>query len=43
MRRESQEKEAIQKIGSNPTFFYSYAKRFSKLKSKMGPVINEDG
>ena len=42
-RRESQEKEAIRKIKSNPKYFYSYAKRFSKLKSTIGPFIDDHG
>ena len=40
-RRSNQEKEAISKIKLNPRFFYSYAKKFSKTKSEIGPFINE--
>jgi hypothetical protein len=36
---ENQEKRAIEKIKTNPKYFYSYAKRKSKLKAKVGPFI----
>ena len=42
-RRENQEREAILKIKSNPKYFYSYAKRFSRVKSTIGPFIDEGG
>ena len=42
-RKENQENEAICKIRKNPKFFYSYAKRFSKVKSNIGPFIDKDG
>ena len=42
-RRESQENDAIGKIKSNPKYFYSYAKRFSKLKSSIGPFTDDRG
>ena len=42
-RRDNQEREAIRKIKSNPKYFYSYAKKFSKVKSTIGPFIDERG
>ena len=41
--RKSQEEKAIKAMKENPRFFYSYAKRFSKIKSSVGPLINKDG
>ena len=38
--RINQELDAISKIKANPKFFYSYAKRFSKTKPKVGPLID---
>ena len=38
-----QEIKALEKIKSDPKFFFSYAKRFSKLKSNIGPLIDKDG
>ena len=40
-RRQQKEDEAIRKIKKNPKFFYSYAKKFSKIKSGIGPFVNE--
>ena len=37
------ENEAIEKIRQNPRAFYSYAKRFRKLKCKTGPLIDSNG
>ena len=37
-----QEKLAVSKVVTNPKFFFSYAKRFSKLKSNIGPLYNSD-
>ena len=42
-RRMKQENEAISKIKKNPKAFYTYAKRFSKTFSGVGPIIKEDG
>ena len=36
--RHREEMEAVTAIKSNPRFFYSYAKKFSKLKCKIGPL-----
>ena len=36
--RTNQETTATSKIKSNPKYFYSYAKRFSKHKPKVGPL-----
>ncbi|XP_066931539.1 uncharacterized protein [Clytia hemisphaerica] len=38
--RYNQELDAISKIKVNPKFFYSYAKRFSKTKPKVGPLLD---
>jgi len=38
--RNNQEIDATSKIKSNPKYFYSYAKRFSKPKPKVGPLID---
>ena len=35
-----QERDAASKIKSNPKYFYGYAKKFSKTKPKVGPLIN---
>ena len=40
-RRNEKESEAIKKIKKNPKFFYSYARKFSKLKSGIGPFLDE--
>ena len=37
------EKKAVDTIKSNPHFFYSYAKRFSKLRSNVGPLKDKNG
>ena len=42
-RLNQKELEAVKTIKSNPKFFYSYAKRFSKSKSSVGPLKNSDG
>ena len=34
--------ELLTLIRSNPKFFYSYAKKFSKLTSKIGPLLNKN-
>ena len=35
-----EEDKAVQNIRRNPKFFYSYAKKFSKLKVGIGPLLN---
>ena len=37
-----QETNAVEAIKSNPKYFYAYAKRNSKIKSKIGPFIIND-
>ena len=37
------EQKAVETIKSNPRYFYSYAKRFSKLRSNVGPLKDENG
>ena len=39
----SEEHAAVAEIKSNPRFFYSYAKKFSKVKSKIGPLKGKNG
>ena len=39
----SNESKAINTIKSNPRFFFSYAKRFLKKKSKIGPIADQEG
>ena len=34
------EQNATSKIKTNPKYFYSYAKRYSKTKPKVGPLMN---
>ena len=38
----SKETKVTAKIEENPHYFYSYAKRFSKQKSTVGPLFNKD-
>jgi hypothetical protein len=42
-RRSKQESDAISKIKKDPKAFFSYAKRFSKTNSDIGPFFNVDG
>ena len=42
-RRSEQEKKAIAKMKKDPKAFFSYAKRFSKTNSDIGPFFNKDG
>ena len=42
-RRSKVEKEAINKIKKNPNAFYTYAKKFAKTFSGVGPLIDADG
>ena len=37
-----QEAKAIDAIKTNPKYFYSYAKKFAKTKSKIGPLLDEN-
>ena len=37
------ENEALRKIKRNPKYFYSYANKFSKTKTKVGPLTNDKG
>lgn len=38
-----EEKKAIDAIKKNPKYFFKYARRFSKTKSSIGPLVNEHG
>lgn len=40
---ESQEQKAVEAITVNPKYFYSYAKKFSKTRSRVGPLVNQGG
>ena len=40
---EKREKKAVGCIKDNPSYFFSYAKRFSKLKSNVGPLRDSQG
>ena len=40
---EARESEAVKVVKSNPRYFFSYAKRFAKSKSSIGPLKTEDG
>ena len=40
--RLSEEHEATSKIASDPKFFYKFAKRTSKTKTSIGPLITND-
>ena len=37
------EEKALHAIKKNPKFFYSYAKKLSKVKSKIGPLLDMGG
>jgi len=41
--RKQEEEKIIFAIEDNPKFFYKYAAKYSKTKSNVGPLINEDG
>jgi len=36
------EQKAVDAIKTNPKYFYSYTKRHSKVKTKVGPLVNKD-
>ena len=40
---ENEEKRALEAINKNPKYFYSYAKRKCKVRSKIGPLMDKDG
>lgn len=40
---EYEESKAVESIGINSKYFYSYAKKKSKVKSKIGPLIDNNG
>lgn len=37
------EKKAVDAIKKNPKYFFTYAKRFSKVKTKIGPLMKSNG
>ncbi|KAK3861456.1 hypothetical protein Pcinc_032580 [Petrolisthes cinctipes] len=41
--RAQEEGKAINKIKRNPKFFYSYCKRYSKIKTQIGPLKDNEG
>ena len=42
-RRSNLENKAIDKISKDSKYFFSYAKRFSKTNTEVGPFFNKDG
>ena len=40
---EANEDKAVSKIKANPRYFFSYAKRFAKVKSTVSPIQDADG
>ena len=40
--RQHTESRAVDKIKTNPKFFYTFARRYSKIKVGVGPLINSD-
>ena len=40
--RSFREEKALDAIKKNPKYFFSYAKKFSKLSSKIGPLLDEN-
>ena len=41
--KEYEEHQAIQSIKKNIKFFFAYARRFSKLNNKIGPLLDDSG
>lgn len=41
--RSYQENKAVQAIKKNRKYFYSYVKKMSKVKSKIGPLVDKNG
>ena len=39
----SKQEKTIAAIKANPKFFYKYAAKYRKIKSNVGPLINEQG
>ena len=37
------EAKAVEAIKKNPKYFFSYAKRFSKVKTRIGPLLKKNG
>ena len=37
----AQEQKAIDAIKKNPKYFFTYVKKFSKVKPSIGPLLNE--
>ena len=42
-RRRKKENEAIYKLSKNSSYFYTYAKRFSKTSNQIGDFVQNDG
>ena len=38
-----QENKALEAIKRNPKYFFTYVKKFNKVKPSVGPLINKDG
>ena len=43
LNRLKEEEKAVAAIKKNPSYFYSYAKKFSRVKSKIGPLKDDQG
>ena len=41
--KESDEQYAIKAVSTNPSYFFSYAKRFAKQTTTTGPLLDDDG
>ena len=41
--KEYDEKHAVHTISANPSYFFSYSKRFAKQPIKIGPLLDKDG
>ena len=41
--KESDEQYAIKAVSTNPSYFFSYAKRFAKQTTTTGPLLEDGG
>ena len=37
------ERKAVEAIKKNSKYFFNYAKKFSKIKNSIGPLLNQKG
>ena len=40
--KDEKEEDAVSKVKKNPKFFYSYAKKSRKARSRVGPLFDEN-